>query len=114
MTDIGNCFLTRYGHAFPASETDRQDFVRRVDNGELVGIFGDVSILSECFDDPGAPLDQIAPFMRVIQPGHIDFYGFPVDLIALQPAVPVLLLANDTVVHRWESFPAFLDWLEGE
>ena len=54
--------------------------------------------------------NNLIPFMAISQIGSIDYYVF--DRNAVGENFKTYVFSVHTIVHEWESFENFLDWLE--
>ena len=83
-------------------------------NGVLSAQLGDVVLINEAMTgdrsiDKG--IEGVVAFMLVNQPKHVDYYCFQRPEAPANEPVPVILIADQTIVQTWPNLGSFLDWV---
>lgn len=116
MTDLATSFRALYSQAIPADLDEITLFESMVREGVLTRQLGDVDFITNAITtlrllDTG--IENALVFMWVHQPRHVDYYCFHRPEEASQNSVPVILVADKTIVQTWPDFGAFLAWEVG-
>ena len=104
-----------YGISLPAKHELFDEFLRVYASPGFSQRMGDAYIVATAdvireIHRQGCPR-WITPFMYVQQPNHCDYYGFDTTR-KLGDECPVAVFAVHTIVHEWQHFGAFLDWVK--
>lgn len=109
-------FKARHGQAIPAELHEIVRFESMANEGVLSDQLGDVALITEALT-PDRPIqmgiENMLVFTCVNQPRHVDYYCFPKAGEVSDKPMPVILVADQTIVQTWPNFRAFLDWVSG-
>lgn len=116
MTDLATSFRALHGQAIPAGLDEITRFESMVREGVLTRQLGDVDFITDAMTtirplDTG--IENALVFMWVHQPRHVDYYCFHRPEEASKNSMPVVLVADQTIVEAWQDFGAFLAWASG-
>lgn len=86
-------------------------------SGALSAQLGDVALINEAMTGDGwmdPRGERGLAFMLVNQPEHVDYYCFQTSEAPANEPVPVILIADQTIVQTWSNLGSFLDWVSGQ
>ncbi|MEZ5986129.1 MAG: hypothetical protein R3B94_09275 [Hyphomonas sp.] len=117
MADFSLAFRALYGQDVPADPHDIVQVESMVREGVLSKDLGEVALITDAMtqDRPIEPgLANALVFMWVKQPRHVDYYCFHRTEENAKNSMPVILVADQTIVQTWPNFGAFLAWVSGQ